>query len=30
MMRKGIKFSEVYDVSAIRILVESSDDYYRA
>ena len=30
MMRKGIKFSEVYDVSAIRILVESSDDCYRA
>ena len=30
MMRKGIKFSEVYDVRAIRILVPTSDDCYRA
>ena len=30
MMRKGIKFAEVYDVSAIRILVKSPDDCYRA
>lgn len=30
MMRKGIKFSEVYDVRAIRILVPSPDDCYRA
>ena len=30
MSRKGIAFSEVYDVRAIRILVNSSDDCYRA
>jgi len=30
MMRKGIKFSKVYDVRAIRILVPTSDDCYRA
>ncbi|MCH1555330.1 MAG: bifunctional (p)ppGpp synthetase/guanosine-3',5'-bis(diphosphate) 3'-pyrophosphohydrolase [Pseudomonadales bacterium] len=30
MNRKGIPFSEVYDVRAIRILVSTSDDCYRA
>lgn len=30
MNRKGIPFSEVYDVRAIRILVNSPDDCYRA
>ena len=30
MSRKGIAFSEVYDVRAIRVLVASPDDCYRA
>ena len=30
MSRKGIAFSEVYDVRAIRVLVSSPDDCYRA
>ena len=30
MSRKGINFSEVYDVRAIRVLVKNSDECYRA
>ena len=30
MNRKGINFSEVYDVRAIRVLVKNSDECYRA